>query len=46
MGIFNNTTKVFRNDLEKIIPLGNKISIAAVWVSIYASHELNTVTIR
>ena len=40
MEIFNNTTKVVKDDLEKKIQKGNKISIAAACFSIYAYQEL------
>ena len=40
MEIFNNTTKVVRDDLEKIIQPGSRISIAAACFSIYAYQEL------
>ena len=40
MEIFNNTTKVVRDDLKKIIQPGSRISIAAACFSIYAYQEL------
>ena len=40
MEIFNNTTKVVRDDLEKRIQSGSRISIAAACFSIYAYQEL------
>ena len=40
MEIFNNTTKVVRDDLEKVITSNSKISIAAACFSIYAYQEL------
>ena len=40
MEIFNNTTKVVKDDLEKRIQKGSKISIAAACFSIYAYQEL------
>lgn len=40
MEIFNNTTKVVRDDLQKIISPGSRISIAAACFSIYAYQEL------
>ncbi len=40
MEIFNNTTKVVRDDLEKNITSGSRISIAAACFSIYAYQEL------
>ncbi len=40
MDIFNNTTKVVRDDLEKKITPGSRISIAASCFSIYAYQEL------
>ena len=40
MEIFNNTTKVVRDDLEKVITPNSKISIAAACFSIYAYQEL------
>ena len=40
MEIFNNTTKVVRDDLEKTIQGGSRISIAAACFSIYAYQEL------
>ena len=38
--IFNNTTKVVRDDLEKMIQPGNRIAIASACFSIYAYEEL------
>ena len=46
MEIFNNTTKVVRDDLEKVITPGSRISIAAACFSIYAYQELNGRMIR
>ena len=40
MEIFNNTTKVVRDDLERSITPGSRISIAAACFSIYAYQEL------
>lgn len=40
MEIFNNTTKVVKDDLTKVIRAGSKISIAAACFSIYAYQEL------
>jgi len=40
MEIFNNTTKVVKDDLEKVIEPGSRVSIAAACFSIYAYHEL------
>ncbi len=40
MEIFNNITKVVKNDLEKMIKPGSHISIAAACFSIYAFQEL------
>ena len=40
MEIFNNTTKVVRDDLEKVITPGSRIAIAAACFSIYAYQEL------
>lgn len=40
MEIFNNTTKVVKDDLVKIIKGGNRISIASACFSIYAYKEL------
>ena len=40
MEIFNNTTKVVRDDLEKTIQPGSRVSIAAACFSIYAYQEL------
>ena len=40
MEIFNNTTKVVRDDLEKTVTPGSRISIAAACFSIYAYQEL------
>ena len=40
MDIFNNTTKVVRDDLEKKITPGSRVSIAAACFSIYAYQEL------
>lgn len=40
MEIFNNTTKVVRDDLAKTIQSGSRISVAAACFSIYAYQEL------
>ena len=40
MEVFNNTTKVVKDDLEKIIKPGSRISIAAACFSICAYQEL------
>ena len=40
MEIFNNTTNVVRDDLEKRIVPGSRLSIAAACFSIYAYQEL------
>lgn len=40
MEIFNNTTKVVKDDLEKKIKQGSKVSIAAACFSIYAYQAL------
>ena len=40
MVLFNNTTNVVRDDLEKVIKKGSNISIAAACFSIYAYQEL------
>lgn len=40
MEIFNNTTKVVKDDLEKTMQPGSRISIAAACFSIYAYQEL------
>lgn len=40
MELFNNTTKVVRDDLEKTMRSGSKVSIAAACFSIYAYQEL------
>lgn len=40
MEIFNNTTKVVKDDLIKIIKPGSRISVAAACFSIYAYQEL------
>ena len=40
MDIFNNTTKVVRDDLVQKIQSGSRISIAAACFSIYAYQEL------
>ena len=40
MEIFNNTTKVVRDDLAKIIKSDSKIAIAAACFSLYAYQEL------
>lgn len=40
MEIFNNTTKVVKDDLVKTIKRGDRISIAATCFSIYAYQEL------
>ncbi|MCD8099385.1 MAG: SNF2-related protein [Oscillospiraceae bacterium] len=42
MEIFNNTTKVVKDDLKNIISQGSRISIAAACFSIYAYQELKT----
>lgn len=42
MEIFNNTTKVVKDDLENKIQSGSRISIAAACFSIYAYQELKT----
>ena len=42
MEIFNNTTNVVRDDLEKVIAKGSHMSIAAACFSIYAYQELRT----
>jgi len=38
--VFNNTTKVVRDDLEKVIVKDSRVSIAAACFSIYAFQEL------
>lgn len=40
MEIFNNTTKVIKDDLKKRIQHGSRVSIAAACFSIYAYQEL------
>lgn len=40
MEIFNNTTKVVKDDLTKVIQPGSRISVAAACFSIYAYQEL------
>lgn len=40
MEIFNNTTKVIKDDLKKRIQPGSRVSIAAACFSIYAYQEL------
>ena len=40
MEVFNNTTKVVRDDLAKIIQTGSRVSVAAACFSIYAFQEL------
>ena len=42
MEIFNNTTRVVKDDLEKKIQAGSRVSIAAACFSIYAYQELKT----
>ncbi|NBI68106.1 ATP-dependent helicase [Pseudoflavonifractor sp. 60] len=42
MDIFNNTTKVVKDDLEKKLQSGSRIYIAAACFSIYAYQELKT----
>lgn len=42
MEIFNNTTKVVKDDLEKVIAKGRRVSIAAACFSIYAFQVLQT----
>ena len=40
MEVFNNTTKVVRDDLAKTIKKGSRVSVAAACFSIYAFQEL------
>ena len=40
MKIFDNVTEIVRNDLEKTIQKGSKVSIAAACFSMYAYNEL------
>ena len=40
MEVFNNTTKVVRDDLIKTIQKGSRISVASACFSIYAYQEL------
>lgn len=40
MEVFNNTTKVVRDDLAKTIQKGSRVSVAAACFSIYAYQEL------
>jgi len=40
MEIFNNTTKIVKNDLEKVIEPSSSVSMAASYFSIYAYQEL------
>ena len=40
MKVFNNTTKVVRDDLAKTIQNGSRVSVAAACFSIYAYQEL------
>ena len=42
MDIFNNTTKVLKDDLKKTISKGSRLSIATASFSIYAFQELKT----
>ena len=42
MEIFNNTTKVVKDDLEKKLQSSSRVSIAAACFSIYAYQELKT----
>jgi len=42
MEIFNNTTKIVKDDLENVIRAGSRVSIAAAYFSIYAYQELKT----
>ena len=42
MEFFNNTTKVVKDDLEKTIKAGSRVSIAAACFSIYAYQELKS----
>ena len=42
MEIFDNITKVVRDDLKERIRLGSKVSIAAACFSIYAYKELKS----
>ncbi|OIJ14884.1 helicase [Anaerobacillus arseniciselenatis] len=42
MEIFNNTSKIVKDDLVKEITPGSRISIAAAYFSIYAYQELKT----
>lgn len=40
MEVFNNTTKIVKDDLAKVVKPGSRISIAAACFSIYAYQEL------
>ena len=40
MEVFNNTTKIVKDDLVKVITPGSRISVAAACFSIYAYQEL------
>lgn len=40
MEVFNNVTKIVKDDLVQVITPGSRISIAAACFSIYAYQEL------
>ena len=40
MEVFNNTTKIIKDDLVQVIKPGSRVSIAAACFSIYAYREL------
>ncbi|MGI6412339.1 MAG: helicase-related protein [Syntrophomonadaceae bacterium] len=42
MEVFNNTTKIVKDDLTQVIVPGSRISVAAACFSIYAYKELKT----
>lgn len=42
MEVFNNTTKIVKDDLEQVIRTGSRVSIAAACFSIYAYQELKS----
>ncbi len=42
MEVFNNVTKIVKDDLTQVIMPGSRISIAAACFSIYAYKELKS----
>lgn len=39
MEVFNNTTKIVKDDLEQVIRTGSRVSIVAACFSIYVCQE-------